>query len=146
LSPRNLGILMHKAFEQADDEAQIDEAVAGMQADGTLSGTEAETLRQMIARALAQPEVREWFGGGWQRVRNENEIIIPGSSSTRRPDRVMIDGQRAVVVDYKFGDHNAERYRRQIREYLHLLGEMGYAPAEGYLWYVKLGKIEKIEP
>ena len=66
--------------------------------------------------------------------------------STRRPDRVMIDGRRVVVVDYKFGLRDAERHRRQMREYLRLLGEMGYAPAEGYLWYVKLGKIEKVEP
>ena len=146
LSPRNLGILMHKAFEQADDEAEIHEAVRGMQADGTLSEAEAATLRQMIARALKHPEVREWFGGGWERVRNENEIIIPGRGSTRRPDRVMIDGRRAVVVDYKFGLRDAERYRRQMREYLRLLGEIGYAPAEGYLWYVKLGTIEKVEP
>ena len=146
LSPRNLGILMHRAFEQADDEAGIHEAVRGMQADGTLSEADAATLRQMIARALEHPEVREWFGGGWERVRNENEIIIPGRGSTRRPDRVMIDGRRVVVVDYKFGLRDAERHRRQMREYLRLLGEMDYAPAEGYLWYVKLGKIEKVEP
>ena len=146
LAPRNFGILMHRAFEQADDEAGIHEAVRGMQADGTLSEADAATLRQMIARALEHPEVREWFGGGWERVRNENEIIIPGRGSTRRPDRVMIDGRRVVVVDYKFGLRDAERHRRQMREYLRLLGEMGYAPAEGYLWYVKLGKIEKVEP
>ena len=48
----------------------------------------------------------------------------------------MIDGRRVVVVDYKFGLRDAERHRRQMREYLRLLGEMGYAPAEGYLWYV----------
>ena len=146
LSPRNFGILMHKAFEQADDQTQIYEAVRGMQADGTLSEADAATLRQMIDRALSRPEVREWFGGGWQRVRNENEIIIPGSASTRRPDRVMIAGRRVVVVDYKFGLRDAERYRRQIREYCRLLGDMGYTQTEGYLWYVKLGTIEKVEP
>ena len=108
--------------------------------------SDGECQRVMIARALAHPAAREWFAGGWERVRNENEIIIPGRGSTRRPDRVMIDGRRVVVVDYKFGLRDAERHRRQMREYLRLLGEMGYAPAEGYLWYVKLGKIEKVEP
>ena len=136
---------MHRAFEQADDEAGIHEAVRGMQADGTLSEADAATLRQMIARALEHPEVREWFGGGWERVRNENEIIIPGGSSARRPDRVMIRGTRAVVVDYKFGGREPERYRRQVREYLALLRQMGYTETEGYLWYVKLGRIEKVE-
>ena len=54
LSPRNFGILMHKAFENADDEEQIRLAVERMQADGTLSAAEAAALRRMIARALAQ--------------------------------------------------------------------------------------------
>ncbi|MDE7006221.1 MAG: CRISPR-associated protein Cas4, partial [Alistipes sp.] len=61
------------------------------------------------------------------------------------PDRVMIDGERAVVVDYKFGDHDAARYRRQIGDYCALLRDMGYGRTEGYLWYVKLGKIERVE-
>ena len=145
LSPRNFGILMHKAFENADDEEQIRLAVERMQADGTLSAAEAAALRRMIARALAHPAAREWFAGGWERVRNENEIIIPGGSSARRPDRVMIRGTRAVVVDYKFGGREPERYRRQVREYLALLRQMGYTETEGYLWYVKLGRIEKVE-
>ena len=92
LSPRNFGILMHKAFENADDEEQIRLAVERMQADGTLSAAEAAALRRMIARALEHPAAREWFAGDWERVRNENEIIIPGGSSARRPDRVMIRG------------------------------------------------------
>jgi len=50
-----------------------------------------------------------------------------------------------VAVDYKFGERDAGRYRSQMREYLRLLGEMGYEGVEGYLWYVKLGKIEKVE-
>ena len=143
LSPRNFGILMHKAFENADDEEQIRLAVERMQADGTLSAAEAAALRRMIARALEHPAAREWFAGGWERVRNENEIIIPGGASARRPDRVMIRGTRAVVVDYKFGGREPERYRRQVREYLALLRQMGYTETEGYLWYVKLGKNRK---
>ena len=145
LSPRNFGILMHKAFEQADDRQQIYEAVQRMRDDGTLSPGEAEALRGMIARVLAHPVAGEWFGGGWQRVRNENEIIVPGAGSPRRPARVMIRGTRAVVVDYKFGSRDPGRYRRQVGEYLGLLRQMGYTQCEGYLWYVKLGEIEKVE-
>ena len=145
LAPRNLGILMHRAFEQADDAAQVREAVAHMQADGILSEEDAARLRQRIDRAFELPEVREWFDGSWQRIRNEQEIIVPGSASTRRPDRVMIRGTRVVVVDYKFGALDTERHRRQVAEYLRLLAEMGYDPVEGYLWYVKLGRIERVE-
>ena len=145
LSPRDLGILMHRAFEKADTEAEIDRAVMQMEQDGILSATDAARLRETIARALGDPTVREWFDGHWQRIRNEQEIVIPGDNSPRRPDRVMTDGDRAVVVDYKFGERDAARYRRQIGDYCALLREMGYARTEGYLWYVKLGKIERVE-
>ncbi len=145
LSPRNFGILMHKAFENADDEAGIRASLARMQADGLLSPAEAAELEATIDRALADPLVREWFGGEWQRIRNEAEIIVPGGGTIRRPDRVMVCGSRAVVVDYKFGAPEPGRYARQIGEYGDLLRRMGYTEVEGYLWYVKLGRIERVE-
>lgn len=145
LSPRDFGILMHRAFEHADSEPEIERAVARMELDGTLSAADAARLRQAIAQALADPVAREWFGGRWQRIRNEQEIIIPGASSPRRPDRVMTDGERAVVVDYKFGEHDPARYRRQIADYCALLRQMGFARTEGYLWFVRLGRIERVE-
>ncbi len=144
LSPRNFGILMHRAFAEAANEAEIDEAVEQMLRDGALAPDEAEELRQRIRHALADPTVAGWFDGTWERIRNEADIIIPGAAATRRPDRVMTRGRQAVVVDYKFGEHDAARYRRQIEAYARLLGEMGYEAVEGYLWYVRLGKIERV--
>ncbi|MEG2614345.1 MAG: PD-(D/E)XK nuclease family protein, partial [Alistipes sp.] len=144
LAPRNLGILMHRAFESADTEADIHRAIDEMRADGYISETEAAVLRAAIAKVLAETVAQEWFGGNWDRVRNEHEIIVPGDSHTRRPDRVMLHNERAVVVDYKFGGHQIERYKQQIRDYTELLREIGYTQTEGYLWYVKLGTIEKI--
>uniref|UniRef100_UPI003AEFD3EC UvrD-helicase domain-containing protein n=1 Tax=Alistipes sp. TaxID=1872444 RepID=UPI003AEFD3EC len=143
LSPRNFGILMHRAFQEADTAEDIRRCVERMHADGTLGDADAATLQRMIDRALDNPVVGEWFGGGWERVRNEQEIILPGGV-TRRPDRVMTRGDRAVVVDYKFGGREAGENRRQIGEYLRLLQGMGYTACEGYLWYVKLGEIEKV--
>ena len=145
LSPRDFGILMHRAFEHADSEPEIERAVARMELDGTLSSADAARLREAVALALADPVAREWFGGRWQRIRNEQEIIIPGASSPRRPDRVMTDGEHAVVVDYKFGEHDPARYRRQIADYCALLRQMGYTCTEGYLWFVRLGRIERVE-
>ena len=151
LAPRNFGILMHRAFEQAADVKEIREAVAAMQADGTLTAGEAARLGERIDRALELPQVGEWFGRSWEKVLNEQEIILPragsaagGDGPIRRPDRVMIDGERAVVVDYKFGEHDAERYRRQIGSYATLLREMGYTRVEGYLWYVRQGRVEQV--
>lgn len=145
LTPRDFGILMHRVFENAATTDEIYMAIEAMTQDGVLDEKEAPRLRELVEKALADPVTAEWFGGRWQVVRNENEIILPGSGTTRRPDRVMTDGERAVVVDYKFGDRETARHRKQIREYLRLLRQMGYTRTEGYLWYVRLGRTERVE-
>ena len=145
LTPRDFGILMHRVFENAATTDEIYTAIEAMTQDGVLDEKEAPRLRELVEKALADPVTAEWFGGRWQVVRNENEIILPGSGTTRRPDRVMTDGERAVVVDYKFGDRETARHRKQIREYLRLLRQMGYTRTEGYLWYVRLGRTERVE-
>ena len=57
----------------------------------------------------------------------------------------MIKGSKAVVVDYKFGEEEQEKYASQLREYMSLLSKIGYATIEGYVWYVRLGKVVKID-
>ncbi|MFR4237433.1 MAG: hypothetical protein ACLT1W_15280 [Alistipes onderdonkii] len=141
LSPRNFGILMHKAFEQADDRQQIYEAVQRMRDDGTLSPGEAEALRGMIARVLAHPVAGEWFGGGWQRVRNENEIIVPapGRPAPRPRDDPRHAGRGRRLQVRKPRPDATPPGGRIPRP----AAANGLHQCEGYLWYVKLGKSKK---
>ena len=77
---------------------------------------------------------------------NECSIIYAsqeGSLQTRRPDRVMMKDGRVIVVDFKFGKKK-KAYRLQVKEYMDLLAQMGYAHVEGYLWYVFENELEKI--
>ncbi len=144
LSPRNYGILMHRAFELSENEEEIHRAIENMIADGTLSDDEAAVLNAKIDTALTNPTVRDWFSGCWQRVRNEAQIIDSRQRSIVRPDRVMISGAKAVVVDYKFGKLTPAGHRNQIENYCRLLREMGYVDVAGYLWYVKRGDVERV--
>lgn len=143
-SPRNFGILMHRAFEEATDRKGIDTAILRMQQSGILSTEEAQTLTTLINEALSHPQAAEWFDGSWEVVRNEATVIVPREKRSRRPDRVMIRGKQAVIVDYKFGERDTTAYKRQINRYRDLLLDMGYTEVTGYLWYVKLGKIEQV--
>ncbi|MEI3553616.1 MAG: hypothetical protein V8Q54_02350 [Alistipes senegalensis] len=77
LAPRNLGILMHKAFEQAEDERQIRDAVRRMQADGTLSADDAAPLRQ-------KPST-----GRWNTPRSANGSAADGSRSATRSEIIL---------------------------------------------------------
>ncbi|MFI3306400.1 MAG: UvrD-helicase domain-containing protein [Rikenellaceae bacterium] len=144
-SPREVGILMHRAFEQSTSRQEILQRVETMLSNGHINENEHRTLVDAIGESLSHPLAQEWFDTEWESVRNESEIIRPNSESSRRPDRVMIRGSRAVVVDYKFGELQSEKNRRQMRQYVSLLREMGYSEVEGYVWYVRSNEIERIE-
>ena len=62
----------------------------------------------------------------------------------RRPDRVMTDGKRMVVVDFKFGAPRAEHHF-QVAEYMRLLVSMGHDDVKGYIWYVYNNIIEEVK-
>ena len=143
-SPRDFGIMMHKAFQEARSVDDIHTATQEMRLNGLISEDEYRLLRSRISTTLSDPLVGEWFSDRWTDIRTENDIILP-AGSTRRPDRVMVQDGKAVVVDYKFGSHPTEQNRRQVREYLRLLGQMGYTDCTGYLWYVMRGEILKVD-
>ncbi len=145
ISPRNFGILMHRAFESATNSDDIYAALSHMQSDGIIAPAEQERLKATIEHSLSDPIVSSWFNGSWEAVRNENNIIVPGDTILRRPDRVMIKGRNATVVDYKFGDKRQASYKAQLRRYMSLLREMGYSDVKGYIWYTILGHIEVID-
>ncbi|MFI3293079.1 MAG: UvrD-helicase domain-containing protein [Rikenellaceae bacterium] len=144
VDPRHIGVLMHKTFEEATSRDDIFARLDLMKLNGQLSSQEFEALRSGVEEVLNNPLVEEWFSGDWDDVRNENDIIVPQNSEIRRPDRVMIRGAKAVVVDYKFGGGKHSSYQRQVRGYMELLLQMGYTQVEGYLWYIKSGEIVRV--
>lgn len=144
LAPRNMGIIMHEILNQADS---IDDVIAGIETarkQGRFNDEQASEMEQIIRREFARKEISEWFGK-WDDVRRENDIISSHTTGTRRPDRVMIRGKRAVVVDYKFGEEKLSSHRKQVKGYMSLLREMDYNEIEGYIWYLTLGEIVRIE-
>ncbi len=144
LTPRGYGMLMHRLFEQIDDHSQIEERLEAWRREGLIAEEEAVPLREQIRRALSDERIASWFDPTWEVVRNEQAIIVPGSPSVRRPDRVLTKGARAVVVDYKFGTAQKNAYTAQLREYMDLLKRMGYRDVSGYLWYVQQNEVQEI--
>ena len=57
--------------------------------------------REQVVSYLNNPVHSAWFDGRYK-VINERDILFCNSGKAR-PDRVMVDGKKAIVVDYKFG-------------------------------------------
>lgn len=144
ITPRNIGILMHEILREATTSEDIIVRIEEAERGNKLSAEQAEELKHMIGREFNRKQVQEWFSE-WDEVHNECDIICGQTIGTRRPDRVMISGERAVVVDYKFGAEKLPSHRKQIEQYVKLLRQMGYQRVEGYVWYLSLGEIMEIK-
>ena len=140
---QRLGIRLHRVFEGAVTFDDLERNITRMENDALISTAEARELRDNISRFMANEVVCEWFTKAWDDVKCEAQIFA--TDEIRRPDRVMISGRRAVVVDYKFGDKTFSRYLGQVEQYMKLLNEMNlYDEIEGYVWYINLGEIDKV--
>ena len=65
----------------------------------------------------------------------ERDILLPGGLLVR-PDRVVIEGNQAVLIDFKTGSPQAKD-RKQIAAYADVIERMGYEVRARYLVYME---------
>jgi ATP-dependent helicase/nuclease subunit A len=141
---RMYGNLMHRIFSRITSETDLEPVLMAMQREGLVPGKERKELSAMIRKKLNDATVIQWFPErGTTLVFNERSILC-GDGNLIRPDRVILDGERITVVDFKFGEQEKPSYRNQVRNYMAQLGKMDYREVEGFVWYVMLDKIVKV--
>lgn len=144
-----IGNILHQVFSNIQTADDIPQVLDRFEQDGILYGEDLnrEKLQKMLSEYISTNEmVADWFSPH-RKLYNECSILTTdkntGEVCERRPDRVMKDGNRVVVVDFKFGKMN-DKYIGQVREYMQLLRNMGYPDVKGFLWFVRKGIIKEV--
>lgn len=145
LSTVHLGILMHEWLSMIGVWGDATPSLQKMQDAGTVTATQASAMQKQLHQLrtlLASEGHADWFEGKYKTV-TERDILTP-QGVIYRPDRVMTDGTRAIVIDYKFGSEHRRQYHEQVCDYIFLLQQMGYQVC-GYLVYIALQRIIPID-
>jgi ATP-dependent helicase/nuclease subunit A len=129
------GILLHQVFERMRLVGDLLPALSQLEYEGLLTKEDASYLRKSLPSLFEDEEVAGWFSPEWK-YRNECEILLP-DGHLKRPDRVLFQSGRTLVIDYKFGQMQREEHILQVREYLNLLRDAGFPAPAGFVWYVK---------
>ena len=143
-----LGSILHYIFSTIATKDDIPKALKQLEQEGILynENINGEKLIKLLHDRLSDKKVEEWFSPKWQ-LYNECTILYYDSDEKkiveRRPDRVMINGNKVIVVDFKFAVPDDD-HKNQVCKYMELISEMGDYEVEGYLWYVYTNKIEKV--
>jgi len=142
---RMYGNLMHRLFSLIDSVDDVDHAVAQLQREGLLPDKESTTMLAHVREIIGRKEVSAWFPRSGSASIFKERSLLCGPGEVLRPDRVVVEGEKATVIDFKFGESERASHHQQVGEYMKQLGLMGFKEVEGYLWYVVLDRIIQIE-
>lgn len=133
------GKLLHEIFKSIEYTGDVKQAVERACLSGLISVALKDEYYAKIIGYISTPGAASWFDNN-NRIINERDILFP-SGMKARPDRVVQSGEILRVIDYKFGFSEETKYLKQVKFYCNSLQKMGYKQVEGYVWYVKSGKI-----
>lgn len=147
------GVLMHQMMSLINRAEDVDRAYQQMVYDGLIAEGDSQFLslkRELKEQIATDKMVKSWFDGTYENF-NEKTILLEVKEDspkakierkTKRADRVMVNKDKAIVVDYKFGKNKMpEAYEKQVQEYMEIIEKLLGLPTEGYLWYVYTNEV-----
>lgn len=140
---REYGTLMHEIVSNITSLDELDKTIDKYQLTGEITSTEKTQISALLHHYLSIPEISEWYSGKYK-VLNEVQILQPNGTFIR-PDRVMINEDEVIVIDYKFGEKEEKKYLKQVKNYMTQIKKMGYARVKGYICYIVLEKVTEVE-
>ncbi|MDX1908112.1 MAG: UvrD-helicase domain-containing protein [Bacteroidia bacterium] len=130
---RAWGTLVHEALALVNTHDDIPAALTTLLQQGVIREAQLEPLQAVLTEVISLPDVAAWYDGSWTAYRERAILVRPGL--TLRPDRVMVRGQEAIVVEYKTG-HPSPDHADQVQQYLSLMSQLGYTQVQGYVYYL----------
>ena len=137
------GKLMHNILQFIKHTNDIDKSINQFLNEGKLDKTEANVIRNKLIYALNKAEVKKWYSNKYK-IKTEPELL-PGKGNILRPDRIMENNSEVIVLDYKFGENIENKHIKQVLQYIEYIKRINNKTVTGYLWYVDMDLIKKVE-
>ena len=132
------GNIIHHALSKIVNSENVESTIEELHLNGIITLKQTNELKKNILEIISNPLLNKYFNKDCV-LKTEAEILLK-DGSVLRPDRVVIEGNKAIVIDYKTGGIK-KNHEDQIHRYALILEEMGYAETEKILVYTDLKKI-----
>lgn len=144
VTAKDKGTYIHRALQEIRTLDDASAAIHSLYLRGMINPAiiSEQEMQQVISELLANPQVQPWFAPDLT-ILNE-QTITDSDGNLERIDRLVITPEgRAIVIDYKTGHYNKE-YRPKVKSYVKAIRQIGYTDVEGYLLFIKDGKVMKV--
>ncbi len=128
-----IGNQVHEVLSAINTVEDLEPVLKQMQQAGELDGKSAEAVSLRIKKLFEDPLISPWFSEGYE-VLNEREIWH--DNRIHKPDRILTQGKKAIVIDYK-KEKEGESHHEQVRRYMKAMKALGFEAVEGHLIYVE---------
>ncbi len=136
------GNLIHHILGLVKTENDVDAAFKSLKRNGDIADNEIESVKKSIGQVLSHPELAVYFEEG-KTIKNEKDIITE-SGRVLRPDRIVVQGNNATLLDYKTGGPDS-KYKEQLYTYSDALEAMGYRVQNRLIVYINdVVNVEKV--
>jgi ATP-dependent helicase/nuclease subunit A len=140
-SQRRIGVLVHEILEHSN---RLEDALSLVQEyafEGRFSSEVQREVEQQLRELFALPQLQNWFGADYQSLA-EQGILIP-KGGQKRPDRIFINANEVLVVDFKTGARKSQ-HQEQVRSYMDLVATIVQKPVKGYVCYLEPTEIIEV--
>lgn len=117
------GNFVHEILAKIITENDVDIVFQHYMMRGMLKEEQLRELKQLVYRIIRHPELQAFYQPN-SKVLTERELIS-GDKEIFIPDRLVFEGNKVTIIDYKTG-RQEEKYTRQIEQYGQLLSLMGF--------------------
>ena len=127
-----MGQKIHGVLEKMVFASDLEKVMRQLQIQGILQAEDIPTIRARVKATFQNKKVQSWFSKDWE-VLAERRLLRNRDSYI--PDRVLVKGNDAIVIDYKTGKIE-NKHKKQVNRYAQILESIGYRVTEKYLLYV----------
>ncbi len=136
------GSLAHEVLANVSDEQETDDYLSNLLTEGVIQEEELMPLKQSVMDVLQHPELSKLLHQSGHSIIEKNIIDVNGR--IQRPDRILINDDSVVLLDYKFTLEQSDKHVEQVLKYKDLLKQMGYADVQPYLFYAVKKELKKV--
>ena len=131
--PTAFGKLVHKILSEVNYSSDVSRSVAKYGMSGLIDKEEQIKIASIATKVVEHPMLKKYFADGVL-VKNETELYDK-NGKTIRPDRVVKDGDKLIIIDYKTGSKET-KHIAQINSYAEVFADMGFEDVQSFLVYL----------
>ncbi|MCR9228221.1 MAG: UvrD-helicase domain-containing protein [Flavobacteriaceae bacterium] len=128
-----MGNVIHFALSQIETATDVDAVLERLEIEGHFPQEAADDIKQKIMSVVNHPKLKDLFLDGLD-ILNETEILTT-DGLLLRPDRIVISGDKATIIDYKTGKPSPS-HKEQIANYADILRDMDFKIKQSIIVYI----------